>query len=306
MFWFAYAIDPLLQYLDRRLKGILIYSIPQHGPSLKGHASPLQPLEQRYKVVGYADDLKPAVTSMQEFSLIDRASALFERSSGCRLHRNPQSDKCKFLPLGRWRGTLSQEDIPLAYMTLSDHLDMVGVELRATHTQTRKVNGDVLQTKVKNTVGPWQTGKFMPLIQRPWSANSFALSKVWYKCKCIDLRVADISSITSKIKTWLLADQLEKPQEMILYRPVLYGGLGLHHVKFKSLALLIHSFLETVTNPKYIHNRFHTSLYMSSSTEICLILVFLLTILRFSSPPSDQSKCYSAFGVSMVLNPSRG
>ena len=261
MFWFAYAIDPLLQYLDRRLKGILIYSIPQHGPSLKGHASPLQPLEQRYKVVGYADDLKPAVTSMQEFSLIDRASALFERSSGCRLHRNPQSDKCKFLPLGRWRGTLSQEDIPLAYMTLSDHLDMVGVELRATHTQTRKVNGDVLQTKVKNTVGPWQTGKFMPLIQRPWSANSFALSKVWYKCKCIDLRVADISSITSKIKTWLLADQLEKPQEMILYRPVLYGGLGLHHVKFKSLALLIHSFLETSTNPKYNHNLFHTSLY---------------------------------------------
>ena len=33
MHWFAYGIDPLLDYLDKRLKGILIHSLPLHGPS---------------------------------------------------------------------------------------------------------------------------------------------------------------------------------------------------------------------------------------------------------------------------------
>ena len=226
-----------------------------------GEGRLLQPLEVRYKVVGYADDLKPAVTSMDEFELIDKGSSLFERSSGCKIHRDPSSGKCKFLPLGRWRGTLKQDDIPFPYMVLSDHLDMVGVELKATYTQTRKANGDILQTRIKNTIGPWQAGKFMPVSQRPWSINSYALSKVWYKCNSVDLRVADINFITSKVKAWLMADQLEKPEEMVLYRPSSYGGLGLHHVKLKAEAMLIRSFLETAANPKYIHNLYHTSLY---------------------------------------------
>ena len=42
----------------------------------------------------------------------------------------------------------------LNYLTsVSDHLDMVGVELKATITQTRKVNGDILQERIKNTIG---------------------------------------------------------------------------------------------------------------------------------------------------------
>ena len=118
---------------------------------------------------------------MHEFSLVDRASLLFEKSSDCKLHRDPRSGKCKFLPLGRWRGTLQQEDIPYAYMTIADHLDMVGVELKATYTQTRKVNGDAIQRRVNNTVGSWKSGKFMSLTQRPWSLNNFILGKVWYK-----------------------------------------------------------------------------------------------------------------------------
>ena len=198
---------------------------------------------------------------MQEFTLVDRASSLFESSSGCRLHRDPKSGKCKFLPLGRWRGSLTQEDIPCPYMVLSDHLDMVGVELKATHTQTRKVTGDALQSRVQTTVGAWRTGKFMPLTQRPWSIKSYALSKVWYKCNSVDLRLADTSSITSKVKSWLYADQFEKPQELILYRPASQGGLGMHHVKYKALAMLIRSFLETAVNPKFLHNTYHSSLF---------------------------------------------
>ena len=141
-------------------------------------------LEERYRVVSYADDLKPAITSMEEFSLVNSASALFEAASGCRLHRDPASQKCKFLPLGRWRRTLQQEDLPRScqYMMLSDHLDMVGVQLRTTWTQTRKANFDMVQERVSSTINSWKAGKFMPLSLRPWSINSYVLSKVWFKC----------------------------------------------------------------------------------------------------------------------------
>ena len=104
--WFCYGIDPLLVYLERRLQGILIHSIPVQGPVQQGHTGALPPQETRYRVQGYLDDCKPAITSMAEFQLVDRACRIFERSSGCRLHRNPDTNKCKILALGRWKGTL--------------------------------------------------------------------------------------------------------------------------------------------------------------------------------------------------------
>jgi hypothetical protein len=111
--------------------------LPVLGPVAEGSPSPTLPhFEERYTVVSYADELKPAVLTMKEFSLVNNASALFEAASGCRLHRDPASQKCKFLPLGRWRRTLQQEDLPptCQYMIISDHLDMVGVQLKATWT----------------------------------------------------------------------------------------------------------------------------------------------------------------------------
>ena len=131
MFWFAVGIDPLLVYLEKRLTGIPISSLP--------------------------------VLAMQEFPLVNNACALLEKASGVKLHRDPAAGKVKFLALGRWRGTLTQEDIPHQYIILSEHLDFVGLELRATFVQTRKSNSDQLQTEVKYTVGPWKAGQFMPL-----------------------------------------------------------------------------------------------------------------------------------------------
>ena len=143
----------------------------------------------------FADDVKPAITSMQEFVLVDKAMEIFEKSSGCIMHRDPTTDKCKFLPLGRWRGTLTQEDLPCKFFSLSDHLDMLGVTLKATHTATRKANGHELQEKMKNVIGPWKAGKFMPLIMRPYSLNSFAFCKLWHRCSTMDPRMGDITAI---------------------------------------------------------------------------------------------------------------
>ena len=179
------------------------------------------------------------------------------------MHRDPASQKCKFLPLGKWRRTLQQEDLPrpCQYMILSDHLDMVGVQLKATWTQTRKANCDIVQQRVTNTINGWKAGKFMPLVLRPWSINSYVMSKIWFKCGSVDLRVADITSINSSIKTWLYADLLEKPAELVMCRPASYGGLGVASVKFKALAVLIRTFLETAAIPAFRHSLLHSMMF---------------------------------------------
>ena len=84
--------------------------------------------------------------------MVDRGSAIFESASGCQLHRDPTSGKVKFLHLGRWKGSLTKEDLPVQYIALSEQLDMVGVQLMASYLHTRKSNCDVLQDKVKNVV----------------------------------------------------------------------------------------------------------------------------------------------------------
>ena len=101
----------------------------------------------------------------------------------------------------------------------------------------------------------------MPLTMRPYSANVYALSKVWFKCCCINLRSQDIIFINKQVKSWLYQDCLEKPSELVLYRDSKDGGLGLFHVHIRSLALLIRAFLETSVNPSFRHSLFHEALY---------------------------------------------
>ena len=105
---FFFGIDPLLCLLERTLNGILISSLPVLGPSTQ-HGPPLPPMELRYKVIGYADDSMLAITSMAEFTLVDRALILFENASGCKVYRYPKNMKCKFLPLGGWLGLVKKQ-----------------------------------------------------------------------------------------------------------------------------------------------------------------------------------------------------
>ena len=260
MGWFATAIDPLLIYLDRRLTGITICSLPTLGPSLKD-GTPPQPITEKFKVFGYADDVKPAVTTMAEFALVDKAAKLFELSSGCLLRRDPLAGKCKVLPLGRWRRNLQQEDIAFPYMKLCDSMSMVGVELTASWQATRKLNNDELQTRVQNCIGSWKSGKFMPLVSSPFSINTYCTSKLWFRTGSVDLRAGDITAITSKLKSYCYQDLFQKPSEVLLYRGVEDGGLGLHHVQSKAQAHLISTFIQTAAGTNFLQSAFHSWLY---------------------------------------------
>ena len=200
---------------------------------------------------------------MSEFAVVERAALLFEQSSGNKLHRDPQKRKCKVLLLGRWKGTVEQEDIGFPHFRITESLSFVGVHLQASWQKTRKQNNDELQDKVKGKIGTWKSGKFMSLVCRPFSVNSYALSKVWYRTHSVDLRVGDISTLTSLSKSYIYQDMLEKPSELVLFRKVNQGGLGLFNIKCKALASLITTFLQTAANPKFLQSLYHNSLYRS-------------------------------------------
>ena len=262
MNWFSFGIDPLLIYLENRLEGIPIFSLPVLGPPLQGQARPA-PIEEKYKVIGYADDVKPGVSNMAEFATVERAAQLFEQSSGNKLHRDPLKRKCKVLLLGRWIGTVEQEDIGFPHLKITDSLAFVGVHLQASWQKSRKQNNDELLDRAKKKIAAWKSGKFLPLVCRPFSLNTYALSRVWFRTHSVDLRVGDISTLSSLCKSYLYQDMLEKPSELVLFRKVDQGGLGLHNVKHKALAALITTFLQTAANPKFQRSLFHNSLYRS-------------------------------------------
>ena len=293
---FTFGMDPVLTYLEKRLEGILIHSLPVQGPLLStpllsppAHAPPppavgtfqalpdrpppprprrrtlvpqqLPSMETRYKIIAFCDDLKPAITSNYEFLLVERVMTIFELSSGCKMHRTPGSTKCKFLPLGKWRNSLTQDMVPFDFFTLSDHLDFLGVTLMATYSSTRRANGEILKERVRNTIGPWKGGRFMPMNLRAHSVNCFAYSKLYYRCNVIDPRIEDVKYFTSQAKSFIYADMLEKPQEEALYRGVMEGGLGLFNIKQRALAALIFTFLQTAIDPKFRRNYFHETLF---------------------------------------------
>ena len=138
---FTFGMDPILTYLEKRLQGIIVHSLPVQGPvpqntspfaptvwaqpDLPGlpvlpappkqkpasNVASLPPIVTKYILTAYCDDLKPAITNMYEFHLVERVMTIFEMSSGCKMHRDPESQKCKFLPLSKWK-TLSQNEIP--------------------------------------------------------------------------------------------------------------------------------------------------------------------------------------------------
>ena len=101
----------------------------------------------------------------------------------------------------------------------------------------------------------------MPLICRPFSVNSYAISKIWFRTHSVDLRTGDIASITSLCKSYIYQDMLEKPSELVLYRKVDHGGLGLHNIKCKALASLLTTFLQTAASTRFQQSLYHNSLY---------------------------------------------
>ena len=76
------------------------------------------------------------------------------------------------------------------------------------------------------------------------------------------MRVMDLTRMTSSVKSWLYADHLIKPEELVmysLYRSASHGGLVILNVKYKALAGVMKSILETAGQDKFLLRLFTSS-----------------------------------------------
>ena len=197
-------------------------------------------------VCGYADIVKPAVNDMDKVKIIVEQCTKLEKASGVKLHRNPQSGKCKLLPMGKWISKLNQNMVMYDFIKLTDMLDVMGVKLSAKYQLTRAKNSDIITEKVKKITNMWCAGRFMALMERAHAINSNVLSTVWFRASSIPLRQTNINSINKAVKSWILQDQFNcKISNQIMYRGIEDSSLGLFHVKSSAEAHLLCSFLET-------------------------------------------------------------
>ena len=167
---------------------------------------------------------------MQDFNIVIHACTLLERAGGVKLHRSLHRDKVRFLALGRWKGTLQQEDIPFPFIKLSDQLDFIGVTLTATFMQTRRLNCEVIEKRVCDTVNAWRGGKFMSIVERGHSVNTYAFSKAVFRCSSVPLRLETEDRVHSAARVWMMQDCYEKPAATVLHRAPDDGGLGLYSI----------------------------------------------------------------------------
>ena len=275
----SYASQPLLgvpaapQTASNSSQSVALgRAVPDQPAVQQLKVATLQPLEERYKLYVYADDLKCSISSMSEFGTVIESCALLERASGVKLHRDVNSGKVRFLPLGRWQGNLHQEGLPYQFIQLSDTLDFLGVSLKTNVMQTRKENCDVLETKVRNTIGPWKGGKFMEVTNRGHSVNCYVYIKVFFKCASIPLRENTLDFITTQARSWVFQDFFEKPAAVVLHRSPADGGLGLLSVKCRALAMLLHTFCELSCTPGFQHSLYLETLYRTKVLgEYCTV-----------------------------------
>ena len=111
-------------------------------------------------------------------------------------------------------------------------------------SKTRAINGDDLTKKVQTTIGCFKAGRFSPLVCRPYTAITFVLSKISYRSSVVNLRLADINKIQASVKQWITQNLLLKPPEVLLFREVEEGGLGLVNTAARCTANLLKNFVE--------------------------------------------------------------
>ena len=245
---FNIGVNPLIQQLEKKLRGVTLYSLPMFGP-VEELEEIMTPMEKKTSIIGYVDDLNPVITRVDEFEICNSLLILFERASGCKFHRDPSSQKCKVTPLGAWKEWLNQETVPLPFLLVSDHLEILGVKIYESWSKTRHKAGDELKLKIKRIRDTWRRGRFYDFLLRPHVVNTYLFSNIWHKASSINLLCSDMDKIQSEGNDYVFADCYLRPEKCVNYISKGEGGLKINHVRSMAMALFIKNFLEeSITN----------------------------------------------------------
>ena len=248
---FNIGVNPLIQQLESKLQGVTLYSLPVFGP-VEEHGKNVAPIEKTTSIIGYVDDLNPVITKEEEFNICNIYLILFERASGCKFHRDPLSQKCKITPFGEWKEWLNQETVPLPFLLVSDHIEILGVKFFESWSKTRRIAGDEIKQKIKRIRDTWRRGRFYDFLLRPHVVNTYLFSNIWHKASSVNLLCNDLDKIQSEGNNYVFADCYLRPEKSVNYIEKKAGGLQINHVRSKAASLFIKNLLEESFSNIYI------------------------------------------------------
>ena len=202
-------------------------------------------------MIGYVDDIAPFITKEEEFVILNDSLKIFELASGCKFHRDPKSQKCKVMPIGSWKRWLLQENVPLPFLKVADHLEILGAKYFESWSKTRSYIGENLIETVKFKANKWSGGRFYELLQKPHIVNTWMFSNLWYNASVIDLKCGDMDKIQQYGNKYVYkgSGTPRRPEKEVNYIDKNDGGLQITHIRAKCNALLVkYLLLESETN----------------------------------------------------------
>ena len=145
--------------------------------------------------------------------------------------------------IGPWKRRFKQDNIPLPFLQLIDHLDILGIKIYENWRTTQRENGAKVLKKVKLVADRWKGGRFNNFLLRPHMVNTYLFSNVWYSAGVVDLQLGHLDEIQKRGNQYVHSDCFLKPQNIANYLKRDQMGLGLVHVRTKAQALLIKNIL---------------------------------------------------------------
>ena len=247
---FNVGVNPIIQLLESKLNGVTLYSQPVLGPVLENEER-ICPIKHTEKTIDYVDDLNPIVTNVEEFQIVDSCLVLFEKASGCEFHRDPNSQKCKVTPFGKWKQWLTQENVPLPFLLVTETLEILGVKIFESYSDTRRDFGSKMVEKIEAISNKWKGGRFYDFLLRPHVVNTYLFSNVWHKGSVIELLCEHSDKIQSLGNNYIFRGCYFRPEKVVNYLDKRDGGLQINNIRTKSKAIFIKNFMNDVGSNVY-------------------------------------------------------
>ena len=155
MILYIIYIEPLLLFLEKNLRGLMVAGIPQ-------------------TLEAFCDDVNIMTSHLEDLMKVDKIIVEFEKFSGAILSR---SKKCKILGLGKWK---NRRNWPLDYIQTEKELKIFGVYICNSYRSILKRNWDYRYGKFNNCVQSWSSRYFPSIYEKVTVLRVFALSRVFY------------------------------------------------------------------------------------------------------------------------------
>ena len=112
------------------------------------------PFKEETSIIGYVEDLNPVITKEEEFEVCNAYLLL-------QIPSRPTISEVQNNPIRKeW---LTQNTVPLPFLLVSDHLEILGVKIYEPWSKTRRAAGEELRSRIKSIRDKWRRGRFLLL-----------------------------------------------------------------------------------------------------------------------------------------------